>query len=276
MLDTCKNLQPVTEEQNKEVQLSILKYFDKFCRDNGIQYFLADGTLLGAIRHHGYIPWDDDIDVRVPRPQYNQLKTLFKEYSEGNHYALVTPDDDIAQHYMIKIYDTRTVKIEPYLSYKNGYLGIDIDVFPIEGSPDNIDEFYKWGKTLRGYNRAFVYKKRCFKRSIMSFTKDFIRGRAHARLCIGMSSKQIADKILEVSGKYRFGESNYMGFIGCGELFRVPSNCFSEAIDVEFEGAFFKAPIGYDGLLTAQYGDYMQLPPKEKQITHHANNIFWK
>lgn len=125
----------------------------------GLRYYLGDGTLIGAVRHHGYIPWDDDIDIRMPRPDYDELIRLFNESSKDSRYRLIEPRSKLAQHSFVKIIDSDTIKIEPYLDYKNGYLGVDIDVFPFDGCPSDEQEFTKWATTIRSYDKAFLYKK---------------------------------------------------------------------------------------------------------------------
>ena len=263
-------------EEHKQVQLDILKFVADFCEKKGLRYFLADGTLLGAVRHKGFIPWDDDIDIRMPRPDYNRMRQIFNEECKDSHYHLIDPRDNDAHHYLIKIVDTRTIKIEPYQDYSTGFLGVDIDVFPIDGSPENEEDFLKWGREIRSYNRAYAYKKRVWYRALLSTLKDYVKGRTHPKLCLFMSPKDIADKVNVLSEKYTYGEGTYASCIGLGELFRVPYKCWKDYIIMKFEDAEFRVPVGYDAVLTTKYGDYMTLPPIEKRVTHHANNIFWK
>lgn len=91
----------ISFEEHKEIELDILKFVADFCEKNGLRYFLADGTLLGAIRHHGFIPWDDDIDIQMPRPDLFKLIELFNKESGSKRYYLIHPQDPIAQHYFI-------------------------------------------------------------------------------------------------------------------------------------------------------------------------------
>jgi len=269
-------MRSIDTEEHKQVQLDILKFVADFCEKKGLRYFLADGTMLGAVRHKGFIPWDDDIDIRMPRPDYNKMRQIFNEECMDSHYHLVDPRDKEAHHYFIKIVDTRTVKIEPYQDYSTGFLGVDIDIFPIDGSPEDKEDFLKWGKEIRSYNRAYAYKKRAWHRAFLSMCKDYVKGRAHAKFCPFMSPREIAEKVNTLSEKYTYGEGTYVSFIGLGELFRVPYECYKDFVMMKFEDSEFRVPAGYDQALTAQYGDYMKLPPIEKRVTHHRNNIFWK
>lgn len=130
-MNTNKFGRELTDIENQKVQLDILSYVDSFCSKMGLRYYLGDGTLIGAVRHHGYIPWDDDIDIRMPRPDYDELIRIFNEGSKDSRYRLIEPKSKLAQNSFVKIIDSDTIKIEPYLDYKNGYLGVDIDVFPL-------------------------------------------------------------------------------------------------------------------------------------------------
>ncbi|MBR6422315.1 LicD family protein [bacterium] len=264
-------------EEHKQVQLDILKFVAGFCEKKGLCYFLADGTLLGAVRHKGFIPWDDDIDIRMPRPDYNRMRQIFNEECKDSHYHLVDPRDNDAHHYFIKIIDTRTIKIEPEQDYSTGFLGVDIDVFPIEGSPENEEEFLKWGREIRSLNKAYAYKKRPLYISVKATIGTYVKKRVHPKWCwLFLSASRIAEKVIALADRYIYGEGTYVSFIGAGDLFRVPYECYKDYVMMKFEDAEFRVPAGYDAALTKQYGDYMKLPPIEKQVTHHANNVFWK
>lgn len=181
----------LTLEEHKQVQLDILKFVDAFCEKEGLRYYLSDGTLLGAIRHHGYIPWDDDIDIQMPRPDLFKLIETFNKKCGNGRYRLIDPQEAIAQHYMVKIIDTETVKIEPYLNYRHGFLGVDIDVFAMDGCPEDEAEFRRWGKEIRRYNKAYMYRKRAFHRVVLGWAKDFTAGRLHARFVPFLSAREI-------------------------------------------------------------------------------------
>lgn len=267
---------PLTDEENKKVQLDILKYVDRYCTEHGLRYFLGDGTLLGAIRHHGYIPWDDDIDIRMPRPDYNKLIECFNANVKKEHFKLVAPKSPESQFYFAKIIDTRTVKVEPYLNYKNGVLGVDIDVFPLDGCPDDEAFFTKWALELCGYNKALIYKKKRLTRSLLSGAKDIFLNRTRAKFVPFMTCNEIVDKVAYMLMQYPFEKSRYICAIGVDDRFRVPAECVQDYILAEFEDGMFRIPYGYDELLKAQYGNYRKLPPVEQQVTHHVNNVYWK
>lgn len=266
----------IDNEEQKKIQLDILKYVASFCEKNGLRYYLADGTLIGAVRHHGYIPWDDDIDIRMPRPDYERMCEIFNTKDNDGTYLLIRPTDKEAQHYFIKIIDTRTIKIEPYLNYSQGMLGVDIDVFPIDGAPSNIDTYDKMQKDIRAYNKAYMLKKKTLFRKILTIGKDFVKKRFKAHFCPFMSACEVAQIVKDKSMKYDFDKSEFVCHIGIGDRYRFSKSCYDTFIMMPFEGCEFRVPVGYDEILSAHYGDYMKLPPIEKQVTHHANNVYWK
>ena len=129
----------LNKNEIKKIELEILKHFTNICDSYGLRYFLAGGTLLGAVRHKGFIPWDDDIDVFMPRPDYEIFIHLFEKINTSRYLKLSHPWDNQNETYLhipyLKIIDTRTIKYEKGCNKSHG--GLDIDVFPIDGLPKN-------------------------------------------------------------------------------------------------------------------------------------------
>lgn len=264
-------------EEAKKIELEILKEFSDFCDENKLTYFLAYGTLIGAIRHKGFIPWDDDIDIWMPREDYNKFKELFNSQKVGGYYKAILPSDKVSRHTFVKVVDDRTVKLEKGVSYKSGTLGIDIDIFPLDGQPDDDTVYDAWYNKLFNLYKCHYYLITKFPSAMSSKIKLLLR-RIIVRIMY-LTKSNILRKADKLHQKYQYENSNFVGAIESCYNFksnRYKKEWFSEAVLVDFEEYKFKAPIGYHEILTKMYGDYMKLPPLEKRVTHHTNNTFWK
>lgn len=249
-------------EEIKEIQLQILDEVNNFCEKEGIEYFLGYGTLIGAVRHKGYIPWDDDIDIVMKRDQYetflskfNSSSRIFKVYSCDNCDWFPYP--------FAKISDERTVLIEENDEMKNN-IGINIDVFPLDELPiKSIKNVY-----IRILNNLLTLKsvkvnssRKFYKNLILrigKITTAFIKANT--------ISQQI--NILAVNNNTN---ANYLGnivFTDSSTDF-APQDAFSSKFKISFESREYYINKGYDEWLSNYYGDYMQLPPTEKRVTHH-------
>ena len=260
-------------EEAKTVELNILLHVNEFCKKNNLRYFLAYGTLIGAVRHNGFIPWDDDIDISMPREDYNWLIENFNKMNPNGRYKLISPYSKKAKHSFVKIVDTFTTKIESGVSYDDDYLGVDVDVFPIDGQPDSALEFNKWFEKLQKIYRLHHY---CLMEPKGSIKRRI--GIPIIRMLTGgkVALVKKADRLL---ARYPYDKSNYVGVIAClyinkGDRFK--KECFDKSVEIDFEGQKLPIPAGYDEILTNIYGNYMELPPEEKRVTHHMNKMFVK
>lgn len=260
-------------KEAKTVELNILLHINEFCKKNNLRYFLAYGTLIGAVRHNGFIPWDDDIDINMPRKDYNWLMENYNKMNPNGRYKLISPYSKEAKHSFIKIIDTFTTKIELGLSFNEDYLGIDIDVFPIDGQPESELDFNKLFDRLRRIYRLHYYcqidSQRSIKRRI---------GIPIIRMLTG-GKTALVKKAEKLHSKYQYDKANYVGVTAClyiNKGDRYKKECVDKSIDIDFEGYKLPIPAGYDEILTNIYGDYMKLPPEEKRVTHHANKMFIK
>lgn len=260
-------------QETKKIELEILLHIDQFCKKNHLCYFLAYGTLIGAVRHKGFIPWDDDIDIHMPRDDYNWLINNYNKMNPHGRYKLISPLMKESRHSFIKFIDTYTVKIEPGITYQNGSLGIDVDIFPLDGEPDDELKFNKWYDKLvsiyRYYGYCLLDSKGSYKRRVML---PFIR------LVTG-GRNNLLRKAAKLHKRYPYESSQYIGAVECAfnsRGNRFSKEWFEKSIDHEFEGHILQVPVGYDKILQKVYGDYMKLPPVEKQVTHHTNRTYWK
>jgi len=265
-------------EEIKKIELDILKDIHRVCEKNGLRYYLAGGTLLGAIRHKGFIPWDDDIDILMPRPDYMKFIKIYE--NEGDKkYKLTSPYNNKNHLYTFtKVFDTRTIKIENGLNYDSENIGgIEVDVFPTDGLPDNIDKsnkYFRKQKLLFHLYSFSVTKKSVNKNIIKRIIKNTI-----VYICRLIGKQRFIKVINNNAMKYEFDKSNYIGlsvttYYGSKE--RIEKKHYIEQIKVEFEGYLFNAPKNYDQYLSNLYGDYMKLPPEDKRVTHHEYEAYWK
>lgn len=268
-------MRKLTFEECKKIELDILLDVAKFCDDNGLEYFMAYGTLIGAIRHKGFIPWDDDIDIYMPRKDYNKFIELFKGEGKPERLEAIHPKHPMSRHPFMKVIDTRTAKYEKGYSYPDGVLGIDIDVFPLDGQPDDEEEFNKWYDKLYKLYLLDYLSNRNGEGSLK-------RRMAHIGIKIlnlFMPLKKIRKKTAALHEKYPYESSKYVGSVECIASYkndRMPKELFEGYSWCEFEGHKFKAPKGYHEVLTALYGDYMQLPPEEQRVNPHLTEAFMK
>ena len=266
-------MRELSVQETKEIELAILLQVDKFCKANNLQYFLAYGTLIGAVRHNGFIPWDDDIDIVMSRDDYNWMIHNYNKMNPNGRYRLISPFMPESKHSFVKIIDTYTVKTEPDMDYKHGNLGVDIDIFPLDGQPDDDEVFEKWYSQLM---KIYKYYGLCLLKAEGSLKRRI--GVPLIRIMTG-GRKNLLRRAAKLHNKYPYKESRYVGSIECLYVYRGDrheKNCVERSVEADFEGYKFPIPAGYDKILTNIYGNYMQLPPEEKRITHHSNRTYLK
>ena len=259
----------------QEIELEILVQFDSICQKNDLRYSLGGGTLLGAVRHKGFIPWDDDIDVMMPRPDYEKFLEVCKSQDLG--FCLTTYDTVEGYNGLFaKIWDPKTIIIDDLMKM-NFKLGVNIDIFPIDGLGDTKQEAIK------------IFKKTIVERELLNAVvwKRFFRSKTHSlfiepvRLFFFLLSrliqpKKLLIKIDEINKSHPIETSTYAGCV-CGsyrEREIMNKSAFENYIELEFEGKRFQCVKKYDEYLKKHYGNYMELPPLEKQKTHHTYRAF--
>ena len=266
-------------DELRKIQIEILDVVAKFCDDHEINYWLDGGTLIGAVRHKGYIPWDDDIDLGMLRPDYDKFMRLFNEHNTRYKFHCIENDPKFYVPFG-KVLDTETILYEP--DEKGAKIAVYVDVFVYDNAPDD-DAIVKEMFDTRDYYRSKFNKRisRVFRPA---------KGNLLRRLCaysyrilkkvFSLSSyfppEYFVRKIIDVSRRYISEDKKRIGnFLGW-ERAICDKRVFSSFIDGEFEGKSYKIPVGYDEWLREFYGDYMQLPPVEKRVTHHAFKAYAK
>lgn len=258
-------------EDIKKISLEILKKVAKICDDNGFRYILAYGTLIGAIRHHGFIPWDDDIDIQMPRPDYERFLTYMETHHDelGN---LRVFNRNNTKNYFYGITRVCNTDFEIHTNNERDCgMGIFIDVYPLDGVGRTYEEaVYRLIKANR-VNLNYVTD---------SVIKVAYTGSIHERLRKAivrmLGAKYYEKKIEEILQSCNYEESNYLGIASWLDVPQVYNKTvFDNRVKVSFEDTEFYAPKDYDYVLRLIYGDYMKLPPKEDQAPHHGY-VAWK
>ena len=261
--------------ETKELLLKTLQAFITFCEKHDLSYFAAYGTALGAVRHHGFIPWDDDIDVHMPRADYQRLWALRHEIPTPYKVADI-PELGYTAPFM-KFMDMSSSVWEferkPYM------LGEYIDIFPLDSyQPDDISHIKELKKKL---DESFFAYFRCLDRwTVREITSALWHcSRSNfKRFCIENLSniKNVRDyhsqllALLDELSSTKEG-SLYLSSNDVYEEFPIfEKTWFDQPVDMPFENMTIKVPNGYDAYLRVLYGDYMQLPPEEKRVSHHS------
>lgn len=263
----------IGHKEHQQIMLEIMKDFAKFCDENGLEYFLDAGTLLGAVRHKGFIPWDNDMDVCMMRPDYDKFLELASKnnYYINDHLIVELPEDNM--YGFLKIGDTRTKLTEfPDTFPEECY--IYIDVFPKDG----IDSLSLRNRIL--CKISFILSLfQWFSRHSIPYWKNKNKGIKKLAAYIGdivFRNKSLPNKvqtklIKKHNKKYPLEKCDFITTLVNGEFYRIcPKKCFENRVLMDFEGEKFFGPTGYDEWLKILYGNnYMQLPPEDKREVHN-------
>lgn len=259
-------------EELKLIQLDILSVIDRFCRDKNIKYSLGCGSMLGAARHKGYIPWDDDIDIYLLREEYEKLIECFPEEVENVKLAALQRDGLWDRAYA-KAYDCRTEMQDAGNKY---HTGVGIDVFPIDRVPADKEEWMLYDKKRRRYQLLYALKtsmtfrkgRKWWKNIFVLLTKFFL---------LPFSTRRIAFFLERYSMKYQKIDSPFV-FECCQGIFQkrpFKRSALENVIDMPFEDRIVYGMRDYDEYLSNAYGDWRSLPPEEKRVPHHVFNAWW-
>lgn len=264
-------MKAINSEELKSLQLNILKVISDFCHLNNLKYSLAFGTLLGAVRHSGYIPWDDDIDIMMPRKDYD---IFINSFSNDKYRILYFPKYKDYFLPFAKVIDTRTIlKEDTILKYN---LGVNIDVFPIDNCP-YIEDEKKWFRKKSFINNLYAIKKITLSKN-RSLLKNFIILVARLIL-VPLSLSKLCKIIQNMAVQYASINTGRKGILiteNTNLKWMLPAEVFDSYKEISFEENDFMSIADTHTYLKATYGNYMKLPPEEKRITHHAFEAYWK
>lgn len=268
-------IEGLLKERWNKVIVDIFTKLTELCETYHLTYYCAAGTALGAVRHHGIIPWDDDIDVVMPRPDYDRLKKIFAT-EDFSPYTII--DADISDNYYLpfaKIYDTRTTLLE--LKRYPCVIGPFVDIFPLDGTSSDAVEAEQ---LYNNYNKQFsrlrnVSSHYSFNEKINLLKQKKLRT-LYQVLLYSLNRRyfrnDIVKRLHEIVYKHPFEKAewvvNYVEFYGFHKGY-FPKSWFAEGTKTQFEHQEVFIPKQYDAYLRKMYGDYMQLPPEEKRHTNH-------
>ena len=258
-------------DEEKAIALEILLDIHNFCQQENITYYLAYGTLIGAIRHQGFIPWDDDIDICMPRADYERF---INSYKHKRFKIMCREHDDTCLLRFAKVYANDTIILPS--NHKN--LGIFIDIFPVDGLPEEKNKALK-------FNNYVLFCQKCYECTmVLRNNRNGLSNWLRYIACVlfyairygAFTLYQRRDKCMLIEKKYDYILSNNF----CGLCYNantkdlISKKSVETVIQVKFENYTFNAPIDYDAWLKCNYCDYMQLPPESQRTPSHGYHYY--
>lgn len=273
-------MQPLTLQECQQEALKVLIKFDEICKKNHFKYFLIYGTLLGAIRHNGFIPWDDDLDVMMPREDFDNFIRYAKDNAkELLPFKLCDRSNTKNYWYGIPRFSNLEFTYVNEHSYEKAFeLGTFIDVYPLDNYGSNFKDAENLWKKFQRINRMFSWyiNSESPRGLIVTMVKSFLH--LYMKIIKGAKyEKKIEDEIREAVLKNTSEKDAYVGLLVWASkvvLYEKAKLQDLETIDHLFEGHMFPIPKCYDYMLKQSYGDYMKLPPEEERNPYHGYNIY--
>ena len=256
------------------VEIDLLLEFDRVCKKHNLKYFFEAGSLLGAVRHGGFIPWDDDIDVTMPRTDYEKFLTLKDEFKEP--YFLQTPYTDNGYFYSFaKLKNSNTTGWNRTFAYQKFNFGICIDVFPLDDIKiENAKENFERVTNLILDNSTYMKIS-----NPKPAQKDLERiAKYKEKYPDGGEPLKRYEKIQSIARQFENMQTKFVALICC-PVYGLDRNIwetadFAESVDIDFEGFKFPVPRDYERVLEIKYGDWKKFPPIEERGKWHPDTIF--
>ncbi|MGF0032191.1 LicD family protein [Bariatricus sp. SGI.154] len=270
-------MKKISLEEMQKIELDMLLIFDHICKKYLLRYYMDGGTLLGAMCYEGFIPWDDDIDLKMPRSDYEKLLTLQKEFPD--YIRIDAPSKEHCEYTMLKLIDDRTV-----LKEKSGGIekitGIYLDILPMDGHPDDEEECRKHIRKMQRYNSLFHLSLERFDTmrkgdSFVSRWKGLIYDRIY-------TPWKLYQKMTDEVKKYDYDSCKYVGLLVEGNPMkeRFAREWLDNSVDLEFEGHWFPAPSEYKRHMEIFYGEHITKPEYFHNLPmilpDHHHEVYWK
>lgn len=260
-----------TKEQLRELQLKeleLLDVFKSFCEEHNLTFYFCGGCCIGALRHKGFVPWDDDIDIFMPRDDYEKLYDLWTQYGDNEKYPLLrTTKEFFSGNIFTTIVDSSTTWIKPDFVNLDIPLGVPMDIFPLDGCPS--------GKFARRIQIVHALLFSLYNAQVIPRNHGGLIAAA-SRFMLAIVPKKLRYRLWryheKAMTKYSFKESEYITELTAGPHYMrniYPKSAFTGVAYKEFEGRQMPLPGGYDKYLKIAFGDYMEMPPRDKQKPHH-------
>ena len=249
-----------------EVQIEILDEIVRICNKHNLTYFLIYGTLIGAVRHKGFIPWDDDLDIGMPREDYEKFIKIAKKELDNKYYLQdISTDKEYWQNF-IKIRKNNTLFDESTLENINTHKGIFVDIFPFDNiNKDGIYRKVKWSILKNLYNFCLYYRGIYKKENVNHFVFCKILSKLKMKYILRFCDFYMRGK---ESSKYTIDYSTLYPHV-------MDKKWIYPTKEIMFENKLYSCPNDTDLFLKNIYGDYMKLPPKDKRVTHLPKKILF-
>lgn len=272
-------MQEMTLKDIQDMSLYIMKHIHDFCVSNNIKYSLGYGTMIGAVRHNGFIPWDDDLDIFMTRPEYDRFIEL---YQDSDEFRLLTPERKNSLKTYARVCEIKRTNAIVKCPWFEGENGLWIDIFPIDGVDEDPEKRAIDNKNLLKLNNDLMHSRACLMK--LSQSNPFMlnaRILAHLVLHSYLNRDKLLKQIIALMTKHEYETSKYCGnrgFIGCIKKECMDKDIYEDVILHKFEDTEFYILKEFDRNLRNYYGDYMQLPPEEKRVPGHSDvqKFFWK
>ena len=262
----------------QDAELSLLMVFRDFCKEHGLRWFMVGGALIGVMRHKGFIPWDDDIDIAMPRPDYDRLMELQSEFPNG--YSLLNHENDNSWKFNFAQFCDDESEIIVNMNERPRKCKVWIDIFPYDGAPSG--KFRRWLHV----KRIMMYRHLIQIANLRTQVKTNVETRpwyekmilkALHYLPIGklINDEEVLMKMNRYLRKYDYETSIHGGsYLGrYREKGIMMINWFTPTVQRQFEGIMVECPHESEKLLSHFYGDYMKIPPKNRQISHYVEIV---